>query len=336
LPGAAVPARDHLGSVSLATDQQGNLLSQARHTPYGEVRWPENPDMPTDFGYTGQRSDSYINLLDYNARYYSARLGRFVSADSVIPNPGKAVSLDRFAYADANPLRYRDPSGHEICTDDGNCNAYSISAEAYRFGIKFTGTWSDAQKLIILAGVGAVADKLGSVLRTSSARAFRSVYGIGADKGSFFNFEMGNCEECNGAGAYTHGSRHVEFDNEDPFTDETLSYGGVRSSALAAAMNIHTVIHELGHAFNDRLSQIPEGEVPSDLYGVEGFAAEPDGGRGLWIPNYQTANGSEAFANMFLGWVYGQWGNNQMGNDRALFMTQMDGIFGWVWEAAGR
>ena len=30
---------DHLGSVSLATDDEGNLLSQARYTPYGQVRW---------------------------------------------------------------------------------------------------------------------------------------------------------------------------------------------------------------------------------------------------------------------------------------------------------
>jgi RHS repeat-associated protein len=77
--------------------------------------------MPTDFGYTGQRSEGYINLLDYHARYYSARLGRFVSADSIIPNPAKAVSFDRFAYADANPLRFKDPSGHKLYCFDGQC-----------------------------------------------------------------------------------------------------------------------------------------------------------------------------------------------------------------------
>ena len=31
---------DHLGSVSLVTDAAGNLVSQARYSPYGEQRWP--------------------------------------------------------------------------------------------------------------------------------------------------------------------------------------------------------------------------------------------------------------------------------------------------------
>ena len=77
---------DHLGSVSLVTDSNGNVVSQARYTPYGELRWPAVSQMPTDFGYTGQRADGF-GLMDYNARFYSPHLGRFVSADTVVPNP---------------------------------------------------------------------------------------------------------------------------------------------------------------------------------------------------------------------------------------------------------
>ncbi len=43
-----------------------------------------------------------------------AQLGRFVSPDSIIPNPGDPVSFDRFAYVRNNPLKYSDPTGHCI------------------------------------------------------------------------------------------------------------------------------------------------------------------------------------------------------------------------------
>ena len=50
--------------------------------------------------------------MDYNARYYSPRLGRFVSPDSIIPTVGDPQARDRYAYTYNNPLKYTDPSGH--------------------------------------------------------------------------------------------------------------------------------------------------------------------------------------------------------------------------------
>ncbi len=48
----------------------------------------------------------------YNARWYDAQLGRFVSADTLVPSPGNPQSLNRFAYVVNNPLALVDPSGH--------------------------------------------------------------------------------------------------------------------------------------------------------------------------------------------------------------------------------
>ena len=55
---------------------------------------------------------SYIQLIDFNARFYSPRLGRFIQPDTVIPNPANPQSLNHFSYAYNNPLNYIDPSGH--------------------------------------------------------------------------------------------------------------------------------------------------------------------------------------------------------------------------------
>ncbi len=101
---------DHPGSIGLVTDAAGNIVSQVRYRPYGALRWTSGTS-PTDFGFTAQRLDDF-GLMDYNARYYAPRLGRFVSADSIVPGAGSPLAWDRYAYVDGNPLRYTDPSGH--------------------------------------------------------------------------------------------------------------------------------------------------------------------------------------------------------------------------------
>jgi len=50
--------------------------------------------------------------LSSQCRWYEPRLGRFVSADTVVPNPGNPQDLNRYAYTRNNPLRYTDPTGH--------------------------------------------------------------------------------------------------------------------------------------------------------------------------------------------------------------------------------
>lgn len=68
--------------------------------------------MPTTRLYTGQRLGSALALYDYRARYYHPALGRFISADPVVPEPGNPQALNRYAYVYNNPLRYVDPTGY--------------------------------------------------------------------------------------------------------------------------------------------------------------------------------------------------------------------------------
>ncbi len=80
-----------------------------RYTPFGETRFG---DAPTDRRFTGQREEAGIGLYDYGARFYLASVGRFVSADSIIPDPKNPQALNRYSYVLNNPLRYYDPDGH--------------------------------------------------------------------------------------------------------------------------------------------------------------------------------------------------------------------------------
>jgi len=116
---------DHLGSVSATTGRNasnapvwGNLQ---QYDPWGKVRLTavqsppygtgEAPISQTARGFTGQRLDD-SGLMHYNARLYDPLIGRFISADPIIPNLYNPQLRNRFAYALNNPVRYNDPSGH--------------------------------------------------------------------------------------------------------------------------------------------------------------------------------------------------------------------------------
>ena len=101
---------DHLGSATLTTDLNGNRVGELRYTPYGVTRY-EWGSTPTNRRYTGQRWEGALGLYDYRARYYDPALGRFVQADTLVPNPGTPQDLNRYAYVRNNPLRYMDPNG---------------------------------------------------------------------------------------------------------------------------------------------------------------------------------------------------------------------------------
>jgi RHS repeat-associated protein len=67
--------------------------------------------LPTKRTYTGQIADD-TGLYFYNARYYASGLGRFVSADTIVPGAGNPQAFNRYAYSLSNPLKYIDPTGH--------------------------------------------------------------------------------------------------------------------------------------------------------------------------------------------------------------------------------
>ena len=106
---------DHLGSASLATDAGGAKItdSDTRYSPYGVTRpGLAGTGLPTDRRFTGQREETGLGFYDYGARPYAPALGRFLQADTLVPDPGNPQSLNRYSYTLGNPLRYTDPSGH--------------------------------------------------------------------------------------------------------------------------------------------------------------------------------------------------------------------------------
>ncbi len=107
---------DHLGSASTTTDSSGIVTGEQRYYPFGETRLITG-SIPTDHLYTGQREITGLGIYHYGARFYSPKLGRFLSPDSIIPDQFNPQYLNRFSYGLNNPLRYTDPTGHAVYSE---------------------------------------------------------------------------------------------------------------------------------------------------------------------------------------------------------------------------
>jgi RHS repeat-associated protein len=102
---------DHLGSSSVVTDKAGVVVENLSYYPYGKT-WSSTGTVNVTHKYTGQELDDSTGLYDYGARYYDPALGRFISPDTIVPDPGNPQALNRYTYVLNNPLLYTDPSGH--------------------------------------------------------------------------------------------------------------------------------------------------------------------------------------------------------------------------------
>lgn len=73
-------------------------------------------------GFTGQKENRYIGLTYMNARYYVSGIGRFASADTIVPDPTNPQTFNRYSYVLNSPLKYIDPTGHcnKITAISGN------------------------------------------------------------------------------------------------------------------------------------------------------------------------------------------------------------------------
>jgi RHS repeat-associated protein len=108
--------KDHLGSSLAITNSSGAIVETTDYSPFGEQRGHTGTTV-TGYKFTDQEWDMESGLYYYDARYYDPAIGRFISADTIVPNPGNPQDLNRYTYCSNNPIRMIDPNGH----DDGDC-----------------------------------------------------------------------------------------------------------------------------------------------------------------------------------------------------------------------
>ena len=103
---------DCRGSTIAITDANGNITDTFAYDTYGKLLSRTGTNKVI-FGYNGR--DGVITddngLIYMRARYYSPAIKRFINADIIPGKLSNAVTLNRFAYANGNPVSFVDPFG---------------------------------------------------------------------------------------------------------------------------------------------------------------------------------------------------------------------------------
>ena len=106
---------DYRGSTVAITDQRGNITDTFKYDTYGNMTEHIGNSFVI-FGYNGR--DSVVTdrngLLYMRARYYSPDMRRFINADIISGKISNAITLNRYAYANGNPVSNTDPFGLSV------------------------------------------------------------------------------------------------------------------------------------------------------------------------------------------------------------------------------
>ena len=103
---------DYRGSTAAITDINGNVTDTFEYDTYGNLvsRTGTSVVIFLYNGRDGVVTDSN-GLIYMRARYYSPELRRFINADIIAGEISNAATLNRYAYANGNPVSNTDPFG---------------------------------------------------------------------------------------------------------------------------------------------------------------------------------------------------------------------------------
>ena len=247
---------DHLGSWTLVTDHQANIVQDVMYdvwgTPYSFTTTGTEPanSLLFDRGFTGHEHLLYFGLINMNGRMYDPFTSSFLSVDNYVQSPDYTQSFNRYAYCLNNPLKYTDPDGEFFILDAWLSGFFQgfFSTDQNRL----SNGWNKANQLAandakILGGLFIPDMNKGffgrhwQVLSRFSWEAPQTLLGLGL---SLFNNICGQVDDVE----YYDGAT-VMSGNFYGRTGEAVTLGCYINgySTLSANPNNHLFQHEYGH-----------------------------------------------------------------------------------------
>lgn|GEM_PF-1214590 len=125
---------DHQGSVIATSNSAGETVGVASYSPYGEFGGDATTTpQHSPFGYAGRQYDEETGLYQYRARYYSPRLGQFLSSDPI----GTKDDPNLYLYVANDPVNLTDPTGME-CKNNTEAGTTNCVTKDYNVTFKTT------------------------------------------------------------------------------------------------------------------------------------------------------------------------------------------------------
>jgi RHS repeat-associated protein len=167
LIGTITPSDDYLtyhfdprGSVTMITDEDAEVTDTFNYNPYGKLIGHQGYTV-TPFHFNGRFGvmDDGDGLLYMRARYYSPELMRFINADILTGTIRNPATLNRYVFANGNPVSYIDPFGMSATLITGAHTVLDMAGLIPGFGMIFdgiNGIWYVVEGDWVNAGLSAV------------------------------------------------------------------------------------------------------------------------------------------------------------------------------------
>ena len=145
--------------------------------------------------------------MDYNARFYSPYLNRWIQPDNIVPDIKNPQSLNRYSYVENNPIIYIDTLGHAkiliIWGVQDSSHAFQAAAETQKRKLLEQGYTEDD----ILMVNASTEDDVFTAIAESSIGEIEDVYiySHGWDF-EYVGFQQG--------GLFFNDSNNMSFDNK--------------------------------------------------------------------------------------------------------------------------
>ena len=219
------------------------------------------------------------------AREYDPSLARWLSADTIVPNPANSQSLNRYAYVLGNPLKYIDPTGHISDDPHERREAANIIEELSYYGVTIDvdwgwdgenwneGSWLLGELNLVLQSVKDLAAKISEELDNDLEDwdNFRKVVGpVTVRRERSWALSPDRTKD---RPARTYGNTIILYNGTfDPYGPASFDYEGTKG----------TIVHELGHAWNNNQDGVPAdnigwytaGEESPTFYGEDNSDSE--------------------------------------------------------------
>ena len=180
---------DHLGSVRVVTDDQGNIEQTNNYYPYGGLMASSScitdPSSSTVANqpnrYNGKELDrrNALDWFDYSARHYDGNTWRNV--DELTE---KYPSWSPYIYCIGNPIKYIDPTGKIIEDANGMIARYKINILQYIYQIESSQTNKETKQIMMTF----FQDRWNEIsLLESSKQIYHFYSDVNYSSGSYYN-----------------------------------------------------------------------------------------------------------------------------------------------------
>lgn len=166
---------DGHGNTRLLINAAGTVTDRYAYDACGNLLRKEG-ETENDFLYTGEQYNANTGLYYLRARYMDPLTGTFISMDSYQGSLYDPVSLHKYLYANANPVKYTDPTGYyslaEFSIADGIQS--TLSSMHQLNSLRNIVKWANAMCTVYdvateirdtILGGGSVVDVMGAMLK---------------------------------------------------------------------------------------------------------------------------------------------------------------------------